>query len=112
MFNNELRFQYGILTVIHRFYTVDQWTQFSQKSRGNLKYVSVNIGMHPSEVQKLIEILNKFEEISFISLDVANGYCTKVLEHVKNIRSLFPNHTIIVRKPENNKIVQLMRILS
>lgn len=54
--------------------------------------------MNPEEIIKLQEILNHINEIKFISMDVANGYCNHFVNYVKKMRNSFPNHTIIVFK--------------
>ena len=48
------------------------------------------------DVEKVAGILNAIPEIRAICLDVANGYSEHFVEFVKEIRTKFPEHIIIV----------------
>lgn len=52
--------------------------------------------MGDSDFEKLNEILKSIPGITFICLDVANGYSQHFVEYVRKVRGAFPQHTIIV----------------
>lgn len=58
--------------------------------------MAVTCGMNDSEFEKLDKILQAIPEISFICLDVANGYTQQFVDMVKKTRCVYPQHTIIV----------------
>jgi len=52
--------------------------------------------MRAGDLQKLKVILELVPEIDYICLDVANGYSEHFVEFVKQVRTEFPRHTIMV----------------
>ena len=52
--------------------------------------------MAEGDLTKLRAILEAVPEVSYICLDVANGYSEYFVEFVKQVRHLFPQHTIMV----------------
>ena len=52
--------------------------------------------MMTKDVEKIDSILNNIPEIRAICLDVANGYSEHFVEFVKEIRTKFPEHILIV----------------
>lgn len=60
--------------------------------------MAVTCGMNDSEFEKLKQILEAIPDVSFICLDVANGYTQQFVDIVRKTRSAYPEHTIIVRK--------------
>lgn len=58
--------------------------------------MAVTCGINDSEFEKLEKILQAIPEISFICLDVANGYTQQFVDIVKKTRVAYPQHTIIV----------------
>jgi len=58
--------------------------------------VSVSSGMRAGDLEKLKIILDLVPEVKYICLDVANGYSEHFVEFVKQVRTEFPNHTIMV----------------
>lgn len=60
-----------------------------------LNHMSVSMGMDDASTTKGENILREYEDIRFITLDVANGYTEKFVKFVSNVRSLYPTHTII-----------------
>lgn len=58
--------------------------------------MAVTCGMNDAEFEKLDKILGAIPDISFICLDVANGYTQHFVDMVRKTRTAYPNHTIIV----------------
>ena len=60
------------------------------------QYTIVSCGMMAKDVEKIESILNNIPEIRAICLDVANGYSEHFVEFVKEIRTKFPEHILMV----------------
>ena len=63
-----------------------------------LQNVSVSSGIRAGDLEKLKVILELVPEVDYICLDVANGYSEHFVEFVKQVRTEFPRHTIMVCK--------------
>ena len=90
---------HGMITCIARHYNKDgthydkdgtHWYRAERKN--NLCAMS---GISDREIFELIAISNTYPDISFIGLDVANGYTINFVESVKKLREHFPKSTII-----------------
>lgn len=94
-------YKHKMFTSLHKHYTVEDWTDyltdiFSQNiDRDIFNYISVTSGITPKDLVHLEKILDKFPDIRFISLDVANGYMEIFSDIVQNIRNKYPDKVII-----------------
>lgn len=61
-----------------------------------MKIIAASSGTGQGDFERLSDILNAIPGVSFICLDVANGYSQHFVEYVRKVRTAFPNHTIIV----------------
>lgn len=52
--------------------------------------------MRAGDLEKLKLIIAAVPELEYICLDVANGYSEHFVEFVKQVRTAFPTHTIMV----------------
>lgn len=52
--------------------------------------------MAQSDFERLCDVLHAVPGITFICLDVANGYLQNFVDYVRKVRAAFPSHTIIV----------------
>ena len=85
-----------ILTCIHKFYSIHEWTEFIKTLHGEqFNYIIVSSGIADGDFEKLDEILSLDNRLHWICLDVANGYTEKFVSQVKKLRSKYPNHIII-----------------
>lgn len=81
---------------MHKYYTVEDWKNFASENPNCLKNVAASSGIADSDFTRLSSVLGAIPEISFICLDVANGYSQYFVEFVRKVRAAFPSHTIIV----------------
>ncbi|CAH1974945.1 unnamed protein product [Acanthoscelides obtectus] len=88
--------KHGLFTCIHKYYTVDEWTKFASENPDCLQYLAASSGSSEGDFNRLSEILKAAPEVTFICLDVANGYSQHFVEFVRKVRAAFPTHTIIV----------------
>jgi GMP reductase len=85
-----------ILTCIHKFYSINEWTEFLQTLHADqFNHVVVSSGIADGDFDKLDEILSLDERLHWICLDVANGYTEKFVSQVKKLRLKYPKHIII-----------------
>lgn len=89
-------FQHGLFTTVHKYYTADEWKDFIALNPDCAKNVAATSGTGKEDYERLSSILEVVPELSFICLDVANGYSQHFVEYVRKVRARYPNHTIIV----------------
>lgn len=58
--------------------------------------MAASSGTGNGDYERLASILQAVPDLSFICLDVANGYSQHFIEYVRKVRARYPNHTIIV----------------
>lgn len=85
-----------MFTAIHKYYTTEQWKEFADENPEVLEHVAVSCGAGEDDFKHLKEVLEIVPQLSFIVLDVANGYMQHFIDFVRRVRSAFPDHTIIV----------------
>lgn len=81
---------------MHKYYTVDEWKTFATENPDCLKNVAASSGSAESDFARLSEVLEAIPGVTFVCLDVANGYSQHFVEYVRKVRAAFPSHTIIV----------------
>jgi GMP reductase len=85
--------KYGILTAIHKFYSLKDWEDNLKNL--NPKYLIVTVGSSDEEFNKAKNIFKLNNELDFLCLDVANGYREDFLQAVAKFREAFPNKIIM-----------------
>ena len=88
--------QHGLFTTVHKYYTAEEWKDFAMKNSDCLGNIAVSSGMGQNDFERLLSIIAAVPELSFICLDVANGYSQHFVEFVRKVRAQYPSHTIIV----------------
>lgn len=62
----------------------------------SLQYVAASTGTGAGDLGKLKDILQAVPAITYICVDVANGYSEHFVQFVRDVRKEFPTHTIMV----------------
>ncbi|XP_056638865.1 GMP reductase 1-like [Diorhabda sublineata] len=96
----------GLFTCVHKYYSVDEWKQFAQNHPECLKHVAASSGMSDADFVRLSDILNAVPGVTFICLDVANGYSQHFVDYVRKVRAAFPTHTIIAGNVVTGEMVE------
>lgn len=65
--------------------------------------MAASAGMAQTDFERLSEVLQGVPGITFICLDVANGYSQHFVDFVRKVRAAFPTHTIIVSSCESKE---------
>ena len=85
--------EYGILTAIHKFYSLKDWEDNLKNL--NPKYLIVTVGSSDEEFNKAKNIFKLNNELDYLCLDVANGYREDFLQAVAKFREAFPDKIIM-----------------
>jgi GMP reductase len=91
---------YKMLTVLRKHYEPEDWDD-AVASGLDLNYVSICTGTNriwdedAPDFLTLKVVLEKYPEIPFITIDVANGYHENFVDFVAQMREEFPEQTII-----------------
>ena len=92
--------KHKMLTIIKKHYTVDDW-QEAVNSGLELAYTSVCAGTGAIWDKEALDyvtmstVLEKYPDIPFICVDVANGYHENFGDFVESIRETWPDKTLI-----------------
>lgn len=89
--------QHSMQTAIHKFYSLEEWRDFLNKSDEykTKDFVIPSIGANEEDFEKLMKIKSIYPLSKFICIDVANGYGEYFVEFIEKIRDRFPDKTII-----------------
>ncbi|KAJ3016418.1 UNVERIFIED_CONTAM: GMP reductase 2 [Siphonaria sp. JEL0065] len=85
----------NLITCIHKHYTFEDWKEWGHRNPGMLPAVAVSAGTGQPDLERVNQVLTEFPSISFVCLDVANGYSEHFVDAVKAVRKAHPTHTII-----------------
>ncbi|MDF2155308.1 GMP reductase [Vibrio sp. CAU 1672] len=87
--------QHGVMTAIHKHYTVEQWKEFVNRAdKETLNKVFVSTGTSDADFEKTQQIMALSDDLEFICIDIANGYSEHLVEYVERVRKAFPTKTI------------------
>lgn len=89
----ETLYEHRMFTCLVKSYNEDDLFNTIGKIGGN--YFAVSTGTNEKDFQRLNRIINAYPEITFICIDVANGYSEHFGDFVAKVRESFPKHTII-----------------
>ncbi|MFP1729918.1 GMP reductase [Lonsdalea quercina] len=98
---------FGVLTAVHKHYSVEQWQQFvTQSSEDVLRHVLVSTGTSSDDFTKLKQILALSPELKFICIDVANGYSEHFVSFVQKAREACPDKIICAGNVVTGEMVE------
>lgn len=86
--------EHQLMTALDKFISVDEWLQFSKDFPHIVHHCFVSVGIGDQDFAKLQQIL-KAIPLSFICLDVANGYTERFVAFLEKLRSTYPNMVIM-----------------
>lgn len=96
-----------LITALHKHYTIAQWANFIQTSSQEvISNIAISTGTGEADAIKLKQILAQFPEISFVCIDVANGYSEHFTEFVKQTRDLYPDKIIMAGNVVTGEMVE------
>lgn len=87
--------KFGVMTAVHKHYTVEQWADFvASADESVLKHVMVSTGTSEDNFKKLADILALSDHLSFICIDIANGYSEHLVDFVERVRAAYADKII------------------
>ncbi|GLB52407.1 GMP reductase [Neptunitalea chrysea] len=99
--------KHSLITALHKHYTIDEWTSFIESTTTEEhNNIAVSTGTGETDAEKLQIILNKFPQISFICIDVANGYSEHFTDFLKKTREAYPNKIILAGNVVTGEMVE------
>jgi len=89
-----------MMVAVHKHYSLEQWHEFmaaEEKDNAELfNYIAVSSGTSDRDYAKLCELLKAYpKQLSFVCLDIANGYSEHFAIFIKKVRTQFPEHIIM-----------------
>jgi GMP reductase len=98
---------HGLLTAIHKHYTVAEWDAYLQdRSDAIYPRIMVSTGTSGEDFDKLSKILQNHPKLDFICIDVANGYTESFVAYVSKVRQAFPDKTIVAGNVVTGEMVE------
>ncbi|MBK9951506.1 MAG: GMP reductase [Candidatus Competibacteraceae bacterium] len=98
----------GLFTAVRKHYSPEEWEAFSAAlpEQGRLMHVAVSTGILDSDLAKLERILARRPELSFICMDVANGYSEYFVEQITKVRQRHPDKIIMAGNVVTGEMVE------
>ena len=91
------------IVAFHKFYTLEDY--ISRKSLLDPNYYSLTTGIRDDDWAKTKAIIEEMKPY-FLTIDVANGYSTKLVDFCKRVREEYPDLTIIAGNVATGDMVQ------
>jgi GMP reductase len=100
----------GLFTAVHKHYPVEAWEAFvTAPSSGNdhrLRNVAVSTGILEGDLARLDQILERHPALSFVCMDVANGYSEHFADQIGKVRARHPDKIIIAGNVVTGEMVE------
>ena len=91
--------QHNLSTALHKHYTEDELVTFFQALQQNARRASsafYSMGIGKTDYEKFAAVMTRAgNAIEYVCIDVANGYTEGFVNFVKQVRSAFPDITIM-----------------
>lgn len=103
--------RHGLFTAVHKHYAVEEWDAFVATvcTAGNsawLANMAVSTGILDVDLDKLSRILERHPELTFICMDVANGYSEQFVARVSAVRARHRDKIIIAGNVVTGEMVE------
>ncbi len=103
----EVLAEFGLLTAIHKHYTLEQWDSFLKDRDDDIyQRIMVSTGTAEADFSVMQTIIERHPKLAFICIDVANGYAESFVEFVKQVRDSFPDKTIVAGNVVTGEMVE------
>lgn len=99
--------RYRLITAIHKHYDLARWGSFlSSHGEEIYQHVMVSTGTSEADFDKMSRILCAHPKLSFICIDVANGYAESFVAFVRRVRGAFADKTIVAGNVVTGEMVE------
>lgn len=100
----------GLFTAVRKHYSLEAWAGFVESlgdnANGWLQNMAVSTGILDSDLAKVDRILERHPTLSFICLDVANGYSEYFVEQIAKVRAQHQDKIIIAGNVVTGEMVE------
>lgn len=87
--------KFDVMTAVHKHYSIEQWASFVATADDSvLKHIMVSSGTSEDNFNKLADILALSDQLTFICIDIANGYSEHLVDFVERVREAYPDKII------------------
>jgi len=98
---------FDVLTAVHKHYSVEQWREFvARVPESILRHVMVSTGTSEADFVKMKQILALSPFLTFICIDVANGYSEHFVNFVQKARDACPDKVICAGNVVTGEMVE------
>ncbi|MEA3544252.1 MAG: GMP reductase, partial [Thermodesulfobacteriota bacterium] len=98
---------FSLLTAIHKHYTLQEWKKFLDHQNDTIyQRIMVSTGTADTDFKHLTDIVSQHPKLTFICIDVANGYAESFVDFVKLCRDKFPDKTIVAGNVVTGEMVE------
>ncbi|MEA9391797.1 GMP reductase [Acerihabitans sp. TG2] len=98
---------FDVLTAVHKHYSVEQWRDFvARVPESILRHVMVSTGTSQADFVKMKQILALSPCLTFICIDVANGYSEHFVNFVQKAREACPDKVICAGNVVTGEMVE------
>ncbi len=99
--------QHQIFTAIHKHYSRVDWEEFINSTNENVwNNIAISTGTGKNDAVHTNDLLNRFPQLKFICIDVANGYSEKFVDFVKSMRDRNPDKVILAGNVVTGEMVE------
>jgi len=98
--------KHGCFTCMHKYYSVEEWVAFAKENPEAIQHVAASSGTGEGDFERLKAILEAVPKVSFVCLDVANGYSEHFVMYVRKVRKAFPSITIMAGNVVTGEMVE------
>lgn len=99
--------KHDLLTAVHKHYRVDEWKEFLKDLDDDFfRHFMLSTGTGEGDYGKLKQIMAQDSRISFICVDVANGYAEAFVDFVKQVRADFPEVNVAAGNVVTGEMVE------
>ncbi len=103
----EVLAEYGLLTAIHKHYSLKQWETFLTRKEDSIySRIMVSTGTAAADFEMMKKIIERHSKLEFICIDVANGYAEAFVDFVQKVRESFADKTIVAGNVVTGEMVE------
>jgi len=97
--------EHHLLTACDKFLSVDEWRHFGKEHPKVMPTVFVSLGTSDADYKKLEQVM-AIAQLTFICLDVANGYSENFVASLEHLRDTYPKAVIMAGNVVTGEMVE------
>lgn len=96
-----------MLCAVHKHYSSEAWDAFLVRQDASIyERIMISTGTTDEDFARLGRIFARHPELSFICIDVANGYAEAFVAFVASVRQAYPDKTIVAGNVVTGEMVE------